>query len=73
MAAIGVLFTCIEIVLQSQQDLRPSMYLGSSIIKMLLLIISIVMDAYATTQPWYRQEINRFFVFGGIGVSSILL
>lgn len=73
MACVGVLFTCLEINMHSHMDLTPTLFLISGLIKTTLALASVAIDAYATSQRWYKLEYNKYFVFVAIGWSTIIL
>jgi hypothetical protein len=73
MACVGVIFTCLEIIMHSHMDLTPTLFLISGLTKTTLALASVAIDAYVTGQGWYKLEYNRYFVFVAIGWSTIIL
>lgn len=72
MACVGALLTCLEIVMHSHMDLTPTMFLIFGLIKTTLALLSVAIDAYATSQTWFKQEYNKYFVYVAIGWSAVI-
>jgi hypothetical protein len=73
MASVGLLLTCLEIAMNGNRDLSPTIYLGSSISKTILSTAALVINAYATTNEWFKEEFNKYYVYVGIACSILIL
>jgi hypothetical protein len=67
-ASVGLVLTCVEIVMQTQRNLHPTFYLGSSVAKISMWTISIIMSIAAISSNWAKADnFNKVYLYVTIG------
>ena len=72
-AVLGLLLTCLEVVMQVHRNLHPAFYLSSSIVKIIMWTVSIGLAVAAMFSDWVKWErFNRDYLYATIGATILV-
>ncbi|CZR67563.1 uncharacterized protein PAC_17462 [Phialocephala subalpina] len=69
-ASIGLMLTCVEIVLYVYRDLSPFLYLSSSFIKVVTWTAVFALDIVAISSNWEKGQWNNYIIYVVVGFAG---